>query len=142
MNGRNDDVRSLTFGAYPIGRWLPGKKVNLALSTWDGYWRRIERHILPAIGHLRIRRLRVHHLEKMYERMLHPTDERRPLSDSGTSWGSNPTLFADNRIRGVRNGYQCVPRGVRQCRVVCHRSVIRGAHLTHPYLKGLTRRTA
>jgi integrase len=80
MNGRNDKVRSLTFGAYLTTTWLPGKKINLAQSTWDGYRRKIERHILPAVGHLRIRRLRVHHLEALYDRMLHPTDGRRPLA--------------------------------------------------------------
>lgn len=36
LNGRNDKVRSLTFGAYLTGQLLPGKKVNLAESTWDG----------------------------------------------------------------------------------------------------------
>ena len=80
MNGRNDKVRSLTFGAYLTTTWLPGKKINLAQSTWDGYRRKIERRILPAVGHLRIRRLRVHHLEALYDRMLHPTDGRRPLA--------------------------------------------------------------
>jgi integrase len=80
LNGRNDKVRSLTFGAYLTTTWLPGKKINLAQSTWDGYRRKIERHILPAVGHLRIRRLRVHHLEALYDRMLHPTDGRRPLA--------------------------------------------------------------
>ncbi|HUF14769.1 MAG TPA: site-specific integrase [Acidimicrobiia bacterium] len=80
LNGRNDKVRSLTFGAYLTGQWLPRKKITLAQSTWDGYRRKIDRHILPAIGHLRIRRLRAHHLEKLYDRMLHPTDEQRPLA--------------------------------------------------------------
>jgi hypothetical protein len=80
LNGRNDTVRSLTFGAYLTGQWLPGKKVNLAESTWDGYRRKIDRHILPAIGHLRIRRLRAHHLEAPYDRMLHPTEGRRALA--------------------------------------------------------------
>jgi integrase len=80
MNGRNDDVRSLTFGAYLTGSWLPGKKITLAQTTWDGYRRKIERHILPAVGHLRIRRLRAHHLEALYDRMLHPTDGRRALA--------------------------------------------------------------
>lgn len=80
LNGRNDDVRSLTLGAYLTERWLPGKKVNLAQSTWDGYRRKIDRHILPAVGHLRLRRLRAHHLERLYDRMLHPTDGRRSLA--------------------------------------------------------------
>ena len=50
-------------GACLTNMWLPGKRINLAQSTWDGYRRKIERHILPAIGHLRIRRLRAQHLE-------------------------------------------------------------------------------
>ena len=33
LNGRNDEVRSLTFAAYLTERWLPGKKMNLAEST-------------------------------------------------------------------------------------------------------------
>ncbi len=28
LNGRNDDVRSLTFGAYVTKHWLPGKTVG------------------------------------------------------------------------------------------------------------------
>ncbi|MEX0667761.1 MAG: hypothetical protein WD313_05475 [Acidimicrobiia bacterium] len=36
LNGRDDEVRSLTFGAYLTNTWLPGKKINLAQSTWDG----------------------------------------------------------------------------------------------------------
>lgn len=79
-NGRNDDVRGLTFGAYLTSRWLPGKKVVLAISTWDGYRRKIDRHILPTLGHIRIRRLRADHLERLYDRMLHPTDGVRPLA--------------------------------------------------------------
>jgi hypothetical protein len=80
LDGRNDKVRSLTFGAYLTHTWLPGKRITVAESTWDGYRRKIDRHILPAIGHLRIRRLRAHHLEKLYDRMPHPTDDRRPLA--------------------------------------------------------------
>jgi hypothetical protein len=30
MNGRNDKVRSLTFGAYLTNTWHPGKRINLA----------------------------------------------------------------------------------------------------------------
>src|SRR4051794_19894754 len=52
-NGRNDQARSLTFGAYLTRRWLPGKKVNLATSTYDSYRRKIDRHILPTLGRAR-----------------------------------------------------------------------------------------
>jgi hypothetical protein len=80
VNGRNDTTRSLTFGAYLTDTWLPGKRINLARSTWDGYRRKIDRHILPTPGRIAIRRLRVTHLEALYHRMLHPADGRRPLA--------------------------------------------------------------
>lgn len=80
LNGRNDNVRSLTYGAYLTGQWLPGRKIALAESTWDGYRRKIDRHILPPVGHLRLRRLRAHHPETFYYRMLHPTDGCRALA--------------------------------------------------------------
>lgn len=35
-DGRNDEVRSLTFGAYLTGQWLPAKKLRLATSTHRG----------------------------------------------------------------------------------------------------------
>lgn len=59
VEGRNDDTRSLTLGAYLTTQWLPGKKITLAESTWHGYRRKIERHILPVLGPVPIRRLKV-----------------------------------------------------------------------------------
>jgi integrase len=79
--GRGDDaVRSLTFGAYLTNRWLPGKRLTLRTSTWDGYRRKVERHIVPSLGRIAIRRLHPAHLEVLYERLLHPDDGRRPLA--------------------------------------------------------------
>jgi hypothetical protein len=63
LNGRNDNGRSLTFGVYLTTRWLPGKKLELAHSTWDGYRRQVELHLIPSLGRIPIRRLRPHHLE-------------------------------------------------------------------------------
>ena len=80
MNGRNDDVRGLSFGAYLTTRWLPGKRLVVATSTWDGYRRKIDRHILPSLGRTPVRRLRPTHLESLYDRMLHANDGRRPLA--------------------------------------------------------------
>lgn len=53
---------------------------DLRVPPWDGYRRKIDRHILPVIGKVPIRRLRVHHLEALYDRMLHPTDGQRALA--------------------------------------------------------------
>lgn len=80
LEGRNDEVRSLRFGAYLTSRWLPGKRVVLAATTYNGYRRNVENHIIPALGHIALRRLRPHHLEAFYERLLHPDDRRRSLA--------------------------------------------------------------
>jgi integrase len=80
LEGRNDEVRSLTFGAYLTTRWPPAKRVVLAETTYDGYRRNIERHVLPAVGHIGLRRLRPQHLEKLYDKLLHPADGAHPLA--------------------------------------------------------------
>lgn len=80
LNRRNDETRSLTFGAYLTTRWLPAKRLELAQSTWDGYRRKIDRHIIPSVGRVPIRRLRPDHLEALYDQMLHLTDKRKPLA--------------------------------------------------------------
>ena len=46
-NKRIGAVRSLTFGAYLTSQWLPAKKLHLATSTYRGYERNVQRHILP-----------------------------------------------------------------------------------------------
>jgi integrase len=79
-NGPDNEARSLSFGAYLTTRWLPGKRLVLATSTYDGYRRKIERHILPALGTVGLRRLRPNHLEALYEELLHPTDGHAALA--------------------------------------------------------------
>jgi hypothetical protein len=79
-NGRNDQTRSLSFGAYLIRQWLPGKRVMLAASTYAGYHRNVVRHILPALGRVALRGLRPHHLEALYDRLPHPGDGRVGLA--------------------------------------------------------------
>lgn len=79
-DGRNDEVRALTFGAYLTARWLPGKRIVLAATTYSGYRRNVENHIVPALGRIGLRRLRPHHLEAFYERLLHPSDGRVALA--------------------------------------------------------------
>lgn len=106
-NGRNDHVRSLTFGAYLTRQWLPGKKLTLATSTDRGYVHKTERHILPALGTTRLRGLRPHHLETLYDRMLHPGDSRRALAVNGPQVG----------VRGTPHHPRC-PR--RRCSSRAH----------------------
>src|SRR5207248_6374880 len=79
-NGRKDAARSLTFGAYLTRQWLPGKRLVLATSTYAGYERNVERHVLPALGRIGLRRLGPQHLEALYESLLHPVDGSAGLS--------------------------------------------------------------
>jgi integrase len=78
--GRDDETRTLSFGAYLTNQWLPGKRISLAASMYNGYRRNTELHILPAIGAVGLRRLRPHHLESLYDSKLHPSDGRRALA--------------------------------------------------------------
>jgi integrase len=118
LNGRDDEGRSLTFGAYLTTRWLPGKKLELARSTWDGYRRKIDRHILPTLGKVPIRRLRPHHLEALYDQKLHPTDGRKPLAPK-------TVLEIHLIIRGALNDAE--RRGIvtRNVAVIAHASKLR-----------------
>jgi integrase len=79
-DGANDQIRSLTFGAYLTGQWLPAKKLTLATSTYRSYVHKCRRHILPALGSKRLRRLRPVDLERLYDSMLHPTDDQPGLA--------------------------------------------------------------
>jgi integrase len=79
-DGANDEARSLSFGVFLTSRWLPGKRLVLAASTYNGYRRYTDRHIVPALGRIGLRRLRPHHLEALYDRLLHPRDERAALA--------------------------------------------------------------
>ena len=69
---RVDVSRSLTFGAYLTNQWLPGKKLHLATSTYQGYERTVHRHVLPTLGRIGLRRLRHEHIEALYDTLLHP----------------------------------------------------------------------
>jgi integrase len=79
-DGRNNEIRSLTFGAYLTGRWLPAKRLELRTSTYRSYVHKTQRHILPTLGAKRLRRLRVDDLERLYDSMLHPSRDIRALA--------------------------------------------------------------
>lgn len=73
---RVDAVRSLSFGAYLTSQWLPAKKLHLATSTYRGYERNVQRHIVPVLGRVPVRRLRYQQIEALYDSLLQPTDGR------------------------------------------------------------------
>jgi integrase len=75
-NSRVDAVRSLTFGAYLTSQWLPAKKLHLATSTYRGYERNVQLHILPTLGRTSLRRVRYQSIEALYDSLLHPCEGR------------------------------------------------------------------
>ncbi len=85
IDDATDSTRSLTFGAYLTTQWLPGKANTLAESTWHSYRRKLERHILPTLGAVPIRRLKVTDLERLYDSKLRPTKKEQRRSPSRRS---------------------------------------------------------
>lgn len=79
-DGANDEARSLSLGTFLTTRWLPGRRLVLAASTYNGYRHNVEGHIVPVLGRIGLRRLRPHHLEAFYDGLLHPRDGRAALA--------------------------------------------------------------
>ena len=67
-------------GLYLTRTWLPSKQVTLRPSTWDSYRRNIELHVLPELGRVPIRHVRVEHLERLYAKLLDHGRETAPWS--------------------------------------------------------------
>lgn len=65
-----DHARGLTVARYLRQTWLPRKQISLRPSTWDGYRRNIENHVVPRIGRIPIRRLRGDHIDSLYAGLL------------------------------------------------------------------------
>jgi integrase len=59
-----------TVGTYLTKQWLPLKQLSLRPSTWHGYCRNIELHVLDRIGRIPLRHLRAEHLERLYADLL------------------------------------------------------------------------
>jgi integrase-like protein len=69
-----------TLDFYLTRTWLPTKQLTLRPSTWDTYRRNIELHVIPKLGRVPIRHLRVEHLERLYAKLL---DHGRASGASG-----------------------------------------------------------
>ena len=66
----SDRSTGLSLGRYLLHTWLPCKRVSLRPSTWDGYRRNVELHVVPRIGRVPLRRLHGHHLDALYAELL------------------------------------------------------------------------
>ncbi len=56
----------VTLGEFLLERWLPTKKMAVRVSTYASYRGLVERHIVPALGHLQIQQLSADRLDKFY----------------------------------------------------------------------------
>lgn len=56
----------VTFGEFLIERWLPTKKMGVRPSTFASYRGLVERHVVPALGHVQIQQLSADRLDLFY----------------------------------------------------------------------------
>jgi integrase len=66
-----------TFGAY-MERWLEDKKTQIRPGTYRKYAWLVNRHIIPALGHMELSKLKPQHLQSFYTKLR--TNEK-PLSN-------------------------------------------------------------
>jgi len=95
----------LTVATFMLRRWLPAKRVSLRPSTWDGYRRLVELHVVPRLGRIPLRRLQASHLEVLYSELLSRgrRDGRGGLNDKTVLevHGIIRKALADARRRGL-----------------------------------------
>jgi len=60
----------LSLARYLREEWLPAKRLSLRPSTWAGYSNKLELHVIPRLGHVPLRRLRVEHVQALYSGLL------------------------------------------------------------------------
>lgn len=59
-----------TLATFLLRQWLPAKQLSLRPSTWDGYRRLLELHVVPRLGAVSLRRLRAEQLEALYAQLI------------------------------------------------------------------------
>jgi len=68
-NGLRFSNTQITLEEYLLG-WIDSKKSSIRSTTWTHYKLVIDKHIVPQIGQFMIYRLRPHHIQIFYDRML------------------------------------------------------------------------
>ena len=56
----------VTLGEFLLERWLPTKKMAVRVSTYASYRGLVERHVIPALGHVQIQQLTADRLDRFY----------------------------------------------------------------------------
>ena len=80
-SGAYVEPAKLTYAEYLRRRWLPAREPSLRPTTYDGYARNVERHIIPALGAVRLQQLTPDALTAFYaDRLRAPGRNGKPLS--------------------------------------------------------------
>lgn len=65
-----DLQNNITFGKW-IDLWMEDyKKLEIGLSTWENYYRSINNHAYPELGHIRLKDLGPNDIQKLYNKMI------------------------------------------------------------------------
>jgi hypothetical protein len=99
---QNAKGAGLSVGRYLLHTWLPAKRINLRPSTWHGYARNVELHIVPRVGRIPLRRLRAHQSRRSVRR----SPRQRPQRRQGRPRAQDRPRSACDRAQGAR---RCVP---------------------------------
>lgn len=91
-----------TLGNYLLERWLPSVQADLALRTYIRYQGIVEHQLIPALGHVRLRKLTAGHIDAAKREWLRAgcarKDERK-----GTALAPRSVLHI---LRVLHNGLQ------------------------------------
>ncbi len=111
-----------------LAEWLAGRK-KLRRNTYRSYESHVRLYLIPAIGHLRIDRLRVSHLDELFTGI----DDRNTLLRHARASGDPDAIAAvkgqravgaasQQRIRGtLRKALNdAIPRGLITHNPACH----------------------
>lgn len=80
-SGAYVEPAKLTYAEYLRQSWLPAREPSLRSTTYDGYARNVERHIIPALGATRLQQLTPDTLSTFYaDRLRAPGRNGKPLS--------------------------------------------------------------
>ena len=80
-NARTRDC-GLSLARYLREEWLPAKRLSLRPSTWEGYRNKLELHVIPRLGSVPLRRLRVEHVQALYSAPRPTPHPRHPAAQS------------------------------------------------------------
>ena len=65
-----DLQNNITFGKW-LDQWMEDyKKLDIDLSTWENYYRSINNHAYPQLGHIRLKDLGTNDIQKLYNKMI------------------------------------------------------------------------